>query len=72
MTWFHQSGFGPENLRQAQMLQNVSEGKLKHLVGDVSKRWNSQLYMIERFMLISSIVGSVLINHPNAPQMLRK
>lgn len=71
VTWFHQSGVGAEELRQAQMLQNVSEGKLKHLVGDVSTRWNSQLYMIERFVLMSSTIGSVLINHPNAPQMLQ-
>jgi len=71
VTWFHQSGVGAEELRQAQMLQNISEGKLKHLIGDVSTRWNSQLYMIERFVSMSSIVGSVLINHPNAPQMLQ-
>lgn len=71
VTWFHQSGVGAEELRQAQTLQNVAEGKLKHLVGDVSTRWNSQLYMIQRFVLMSSTIGSVLINHPNAPPMLQ-
>ncbi|XP_045540850.1 E3 SUMO-protein ligase ZBED1 [Papilio machaon] len=50
---------------------SVPEGKLKHLVGDVSTRWNSQLFMIERFVLMSSTIGSILINHPNAPQMLQ-
>lgn len=71
VTWFHKSGVGAKELRQVQMLQNVPEGKLKHLVGDVSTRWNSQLYIIERFVLMSSTVGYVLINHPNAPQMLQ-
>lgn len=71
VTWFHQSGVGAEELRQLQMQQKVAEGKLKHLVGDVSTRWNSQLLMIERFVLISSTIGSILLNHPNAPQMLQ-
>ncbi|CAG9585895.1 unnamed protein product [Danaus chrysippus] len=71
VAWFHQSGVGAEELRQLQTVQNVSEGKLKHLVGDVSTRWNSQLYMIERLILLSSNIGSVLINHPNAPSMLQ-
>ncbi|XP_044739986.1 E3 SUMO-protein ligase ZBED1-like [Chrysoperla carnea] len=71
VTWFHQSGVGAEELRQLQMQQKVAEGKLKHLVGDVSTRWNSQLFMIERFVLMSSTIGSILLNHPNAPQMLQ-
>nr|XP_023027829.1 zinc finger BED domain-containing protein 1-like [Leptinotarsa decemlineata] len=71
VTWFHQSGVGAEELRQTQTLQNVAEGKLKHLIGDVSTRWNSQLFMIERFVLMSSTIGSALINHPNAPPMLQ-
>ncbi|XP_053952389.1 E3 SUMO-protein ligase ZBED1-like [Anastrepha ludens] len=71
VTWFHQSGVGAEELRQMQMQESVVEGKLKHLVGDVSTRWNSQLFMIERFVLMSSTIGSILINHPNAPQMLQ-
>ncbi|XP_056641517.1 E3 SUMO-protein ligase ZBED1 [Diorhabda sublineata] len=71
VTWFHQSGVGAEELRQIQMQQGVPEGKLKHLIGDVSTRWNSQLFMIERFVSMSSMIGSILINHPNAPQMLQ-
>ncbi|XP_057662496.1 E3 SUMO-protein ligase ZBED1 [Diorhabda carinulata] len=71
VTWFHQSGVGAEELRQIQMQQGVPEGKLKHLIGDVSTSWNSQLFMIERFVSMSSTIGSILINHPNAPQMLQ-
>lgn len=71
VTWFHESGVGAEELREAQRDQNVAEGKLKHLIGDVSTRWNSQLYMVERFILMSSTIGSILINHPNSPQMLQ-
>lgn len=71
VAWFHQSGVGAEELRQMQKKQSVVEGKLKNLIGDVSTRWNSQLYMIERFMVMSSTIGSILINHPNAPQMLQ-
>ncbi|XP_046480872.2 E3 SUMO-protein ligase ZBED1-like [Neodiprion pinetum] len=71
VTWFHQSGVGAEELRQLQTQEKIPDGKVKHLVGDVSTRWNSQLLMIERFILMSSAIGSILLKHPNAPQMLQ-
>ncbi|XP_046590201.1 E3 SUMO-protein ligase ZBED1-like [Neodiprion lecontei] len=71
VTWFHQSGVGAEELRQLQTQEKIPDGKVKHLVGDVSTRWNSQLLMIERFILMSSTIGSILLKHPNAPQMLQ-
>lgn len=71
VTWFHQSGIGAEELRKAQSNQNVAEGKLKHLIGDISTRWNSQLHMVERFVKMSGTIGSILVNHPNAPPMLQ-
>lgn len=39
--WFHQSGVAADQLRNSQKAENVPEGKIKHLVGDVSTRWNS-------------------------------
>lgn len=35
VTWFHQSGIGAEELRKAQRDQNIAEGKLKRLMGDI-------------------------------------
>ncbi|KAF9413674.1 hypothetical protein HW555_008120 [Spodoptera exigua] len=51
--------------------QNVPDGKIKGLIGDICTRWNSQLFMIERFILMSSVIGSTLINHENAPPMFQ-
>lgn len=69
--WFHQSGVGADQLRNSQKAENVPEGKIKHLIGDISTRWNSQLHMIERFLAMSGTVGGILLNHPNAPPMIQ-
>nr|CAI5842006.1 unnamed protein product [Callosobruchus analis]CAI5856383.1 unnamed protein product [Callosobruchus analis] len=69
--WFHQSGVGADQLRNSQKAENVPEGKIKHLLGDVSTRWNSQLHMLERFIAMSGMVGGILLNHPNAPPMIQ-
>lgn len=69
--WFHQSGVAADQLRNSQKAENVSEGKIKHLVGDVSTRWNSQLHMLERFIAMSGTVGGILLNYPNAPPMIQ-
>lgn len=69
--WFHQSGVAADQLRNSQKAENVPEGKIKHLVGDVSTRWNSQLHMLERFIAMSGTVGGILLNYPNAPPMIQ-
>lgn len=69
--WFHQSGVAADQLRNSQKAENVPEGKIKHLVGDVSSRWNSQLHMLERFIAMSGTVGGILLNYPNAPPMIQ-
>ncbi|XP_046597643.1 E3 SUMO-protein ligase ZBED1-like [Neodiprion lecontei] len=69
--WFHQSGVGADQLMNSQKAANVPEGKIKHLIGDVSTRWNSQLHMLERFLAMSRTVGGILLNHPNAPPMIQ-
>lgn len=33
--WFHQSGVGADQLRNSQKSENVPEGKIKHLIGDI-------------------------------------
>ncbi|XP_046472540.1 E3 SUMO-protein ligase ZBED1-like [Neodiprion pinetum] len=69
--WFHQSGVGADQLTNSQKAENVPEGKIKHLIRDVSTRWNSQLHMLERFLAIRGTVGGILLNHPNAPPMIQ-
>ncbi|KAF9813305.1 hypothetical protein SFRURICE_015787, partial [Spodoptera frugiperda] len=65
------SGVAADQLRNSQKAENVPEGKIKHLIGDVSTRWNSQLHMLERFIAMSGTVGGILLNYPNAPPMIQ-
>lgn len=48
----------------------LKEGQLKKMILDVRTRWNSCFYMLQRFMELVSIVGSILLTRPEAPPMV--
>lgn len=59
-----------DELRKRQLEMGVKEGQLKKMILDVRTRWNSCFYMLQRFMELVSIVGSILLTRPEAPPMV--
>lgn len=59
-----------DELRKRQLEMGLKEGQLKKMILDVRTRWNSCFYMLQRFMELVSIVGSILLTRPEAPPMV--
>ncbi|XP_063226693.1 zinc finger BED domain-containing protein 4-like [Bacillus rossius redtenbacheri] len=51
-------------------METGSKGQVKKIILDVRTRWNSCLYMLERFLELVSIVGAILLTRPEAPPMV--
>ena len=70
VTFFKQSNAAADQLRKIQMDEGKTEGTILKLIQDVDTRWNSSYYMIERFLLLSKPVSTVLLNLRGSPQMI--
>lgn len=51
-------------------LQKNSDKSPKILVQEVTTRWNSKLYMLQRFIELSDFISTILLQKPKAPTML--
>lgn len=48
----------------------IKEGAVKKLTLDVSTRWNSIFYMLQRFVELSKIILDIMLTRPNGPEMI--
>lgn len=49
---------------------DIKEGAVKKLILDVSTRWNSVFYMLQRFVELSKIIADITLTRPNGPEMI--
>lgn len=66
ISYFKHSVIAADEFRKS---QNASGTSLK-LIQEVSTRWSSTYYMLERFMQVIDHVSAVLINQRNSPPMI--
>ncbi|XP_025407340.1 zinc finger BED domain-containing protein 1-like [Sipha flava] len=48
----------------------IKDGAVKKLILDVSTRWNSVFYMLQRFVELSKIISEIMLTRPNGPEMI--
>lgn len=68
--FFKASETGSRELRKLQLEDGKKEGHCLGLVLDVRTRWNSVMFMIQRFLAMAHYVSRVLIIVPKTPSML--
>ena len=61
-----------DELKRLQMRDGKTEGTALKFIQDVPTRWNSTLYMLERFLALDEYVYPVISKCPNAPDMLKR
>ncbi|XP_050527498.1 zinc finger BED domain-containing protein 4-like isoform X2 [Daktulosphaira vitifoliae] len=59
-----------DELRSIQKNDGLPEGKVLKLILDIKTRWNSLYYMIDRFLHLYRVVSSILLERPNAPDLI--
>ncbi|XP_039310411.1 zinc finger BED domain-containing protein 4-like [Solenopsis invicta] len=61
-----------DELKKLQMRDGKTEGTALKFIQDVPTRWNSTLYMLERFVALEEYVYPVMSKCPSAPDMLKR
>lgn len=62
VTFVHHSVPASNQMKQLQLEEGRTEGTVLRLVQQVTTRWSSTYFMIVRFLELSTILGSVLLN----------
>ncbi|XP_018371237.1 PREDICTED: zinc finger BED domain-containing protein 4-like [Trachymyrmex cornetzi] len=65
VTFFKHSVNASDQLKAIQLQNGRTEGTLLKLIQSVSTRWNSTFAMIDRFIELSDIVGTLLLKYQN-------
>lgn len=60
--WIKNSVNNSDKLRKFQIDNGVAEGNVKKLILDVSTRWNSTFYMLERYLEMSAVCTQILLS----------
>lgn len=58
------------NFNNTHSILGLPDGKILKLVLDVKTRWNSLLYMIERFLNIFRIISVIILDKSTAPDFV--
>lgn len=61
-----------DELKRLQIRDGKTEGTTLKFIQDVPTRWNSTLYMLERFLTLEEYVYPVMSKCPTAPDMLKR
>lgn len=70
VTFTKQSVSASDELRRLQVAQGKSINSTLKLIQEVPTRWNSTYQMIDRFVLLSDIISTMLLQFPKSPPML--
>lgn len=61
-----------DELKKLQKRDGKTDGTVLMFKQEVPTRWNSKLYMIERFLVLRDYVYPILLKCPSAPEMLTR
>lgn len=72
VAYFKHSNVAQDQLREKQRKEGKSDGTYLNLIQEIVTRWNSTLYCLERFVLLSGYLGKILLSphHKKAPPMV--
>lgn len=62
VAYFKRSNVTMDYLRDEQKKEGKTDGTFLYLIQEVSTRWNSTFYCLERFILLSAHVGKILLS----------
>ncbi|XP_017466072.1 PREDICTED: zinc finger BED domain-containing protein 4-like isoform X1 [Rhagoletis zephyria] len=70
ISWIKRHVNSNEDLGKVQSAAGVPEGNMLKLILDVRTRWNSTFYMLQRFIKLLPYVSQIVLNYPDAPDVI--